>query len=206
MGGSACVAVFLGPGSESSEEQEGCHEYAEEVALAEEEMAPLAFNCPPNRFANAAAQWEPGGISAGTATAAVELRGGDEFKRSGQLLAEAVGAIEGAGGAVGAAPKSMGSSNTWARSAGSGGGALGGAVGVAVGAARVGGGAGVVAGSSGWTHPDTAVVVQGAGGRHGAETGARGCTSTFRFHSTKLDLEAFVNLMASMSLIPGRVI
>ena len=119
MGGSACVAVFLGPGSESSEEQEGCHEYAEEVALAEEEMAPLAFNCPPNRFANAAAQWEPGGISAGTATAAVELRGGDEFKRSGQLLAEAVGAIEGAGGAVGAAPKPMGSSSTWARSAGS---------------------------------------------------------------------------------------
>ena len=52
---------------------------------------------------------------------------------------------------------------------------------------------------------DTAVVV-GAGGRHGAETGARGCTSTFAFHSTKLDLEAFVNLMASMSLIPGRVI
>ena len=51
---------------------------------------------------------------------------------------------------------------------------------------------------------DTAVVV-GAGGRHGAETGARGCTSTFRFHSTKLDLEAFVNLMASMSLIPDRV-
>ena len=36
----------------------------------------------------------------------------------------------------------------------------------------VGGGAGVVAGSSGWTHPDTTVVV-GAGGRHGAEAGTQ---------------------------------
>ncbi len=83
----------------------------EKVALAEEEVALLAFNCPPNRFANAAAQWKPGGIPAGTATAAAELRGGDEIKRSGQLLAEAVSAIEGARSAAGAAPKPIGSSN-----------------------------------------------------------------------------------------------
>ena len=94
----------------------------------------------------------------------VELWGGNEFKCSGQLLAEAVGAIEDAGGAAGAAPKPIGSSNIWARSAGSGSGA-GGALGVAAGAARVGGGAGVAAGSGGWTRPDTAVVV-GAGCRH----------------------------------------
>eukprot|EP00964_Phaeocystis_antarctica_P019260 scaffold10638_cov48-Phaeocystis_antarctica.AAC.1 len=37
VGGGACVAVFPGSGPESSEEQEGWHEYAEEVALAEEE-------------------------------------------------------------------------------------------------------------------------------------------------------------------------
>ena len=172
MGGGACVAVFPGSGPESSEEQEGWHEYAEEVALAEEEtVALLAFNCPPNRSANAAAQWKPGGIPAGTATAAVELRGGDEFKRSGQLLAEAVGAIEGAGGAAGAAPKPIGSSNIWARSAGSGGGAVGGAVGAADGAARVGGGVGV-AGSGGWTRPGTAVAL-GAEGRHSAEAGTQ---------------------------------
>ena len=98
-------------------------------------------------------------------TAAEDLRGGNEFKGPGQLLAEAVGAIEGAGGTAGAAPKAIGSTNIWARSAGSGSGATGGAVGVAVGAARVGGGAGVAARSGGWTRPDTAVVV-GAGGRH----------------------------------------
>ena len=69
MGGGACVAVFPGSGPESSEEQEGWHEYAEEVALAEEEMALLALNCPPNRSANPAAQCKPGGIPAGTATA-----------------------------------------------------------------------------------------------------------------------------------------
>ena len=98
----------------------------------------------------------------------VELWGGNEFKCSGQLLAEAVGAIEDAGGAAGEAPKPIGSSNIWARSAGSGSGATGGALralGVAAGAARVGGGAGVAAGSGGWTRPNTAVVV-GAGGRH----------------------------------------
>ena len=157
------MAVFPGSGPESSEEQEGWHEYAEEVALAEEEMALSTFNRPvPNRSANAAAQWKTGGISA---TAAVELWGGDKFKRSGQLLAEAVGAIEAAGSTAGAAPRAIGSSNIWARSAGSGSGATGGAVGVAVGAARVGGGAGVAARSGGWTRPDTAVVV-GAGGRH----------------------------------------
>ena len=38
VGGSACVAVFPGSGPESSEEQE-------EVALAEEELALLAFPC-----------------------------------------------------------------------------------------------------------------------------------------------------------------
>eukprot|EP00964_Phaeocystis_antarctica_P147943 scaffold114673_cov51-Phaeocystis_antarctica.AAC.2 len=128
-------------------------------------MALLAFNCPPNRSANAAAQWKPGCIPAGTATAAVELRGGDELKRSGRLLAEAVGAIEGTGGAVGAAPKPMGSSYIWARSEGSVGIAVVGAVGAADGQARIGGSAGVVVGSGGWTRPGTAVVV-GAGGRH----------------------------------------
>eukprot|EP00964_Phaeocystis_antarctica_P050221 scaffold29127_cov78-Phaeocystis_antarctica.AAC.2 len=168
VGCGACVAVFPGSGSESSEEQEGWKEYAEEVALAEEEMALLAFNCPPNRFAKAAAQWTP---PAGTVTAAVELLGCDEFKRSGQLLAEAVGATEGARRAAGAAPKPMGSSNVWARSEGSGGGATGGTEGAADGAASVGGGAGV-AGSGGWTRPGTAVVV-GAGGRHAAEVRAQ---------------------------------
>ena len=95
-------------------------------------------------------------------TAAEDLRGGNEFERPGQLLAEAVGAIEGAGGTAGAAPKAIGSTNIWARSAGSGSGATGGAVGAA---ARVGGDAGVVVGSGGWNGPGTAVVV-GAGGRH----------------------------------------
>ena len=132
-------------------------------------MALLTFNRPvPNRSANAAAQWKTGGISA---TAAVELWGGDEFKRSGQLLAEALGATEGAGGAAGAAPRPIGSSNIWARSAGSGGGAVGGAVDAADGAAIVGGGVGV-AGSGGWTRPGTAVVM-GAEVRHGAEAGTQ---------------------------------
>ena len=172
VGGGARVAVFPGSGSESSEEPEGRQEYAEEVALAEEEVTLLAFNCPPNRSANAAAQWKPGGTPAGTSTAVVELRGGDEFKRSGQLLAEAVGAIVGARSAAGAAPRPMGSSNIWARSEGSGGGATGSAAGAADGAARVGGGAGVVTGSGGWTRPGMAVVV-GAGSRHGTEVGAQ---------------------------------
>ena len=104
----------------------------------------------------------------------IELREGDEFKRSGQLPAEAVGAIEGAGGAVGAAPKPMGSSNIWARSEGSVGGAVGDAVGAADGPARVGGSAGVVAGSGGWSRPGTAVVI-GVEGRHAAEVGAQAC-------------------------------
>ena len=172
MGGGACVAAFPGSRPESSEAQEGWHEYVEEVALAEELMALLALDCPPNRFANAAAQsWKPEGIPACTATAAVELWGGDEFKRSAdQLLADAEGAIEGAGpgGAAGAAPKPIGCSNIWARSVGSGGDALGGgAVGTADGAARVVGGVGV-AGSGEWTRPGTAAVL-GAEGRHGAE-------------------------------------
>ena len=68
--------------------------------------------------------------------------------RSGRLLNEAVGAIEGADGAAGAAPRPIGSSTIRVRSEGSGGGATGGAVGAADGAARVGGGAGV-AGSGG---------------------------------------------------------
>eukprot|EP00964_Phaeocystis_antarctica_P075497 scaffold46585_cov60-Phaeocystis_antarctica.AAC.1 len=64
------------------------------------------------------------------------------------------GAVEGAGGAAGAAPRPMGSSNIWARPTGSAGGvascalgavggAAGGATGAPNGAARVGGGAGV---------------------------------------------------------------
>ena len=48
VGGGACMAVFPGSDSESSEEQEGWQEYAEElameVALAEEEIVLLAFN------------------------------------------------------------------------------------------------------------------------------------------------------------------
>ena len=152
VGGGACVAVFPVSGPESSEEQEGWQEYAEEVALAEEELALLAF--PSHRSANTAHR-KPAGVPVGTAIAVAELRAGDEFKRSGQLLDEAVGAsgaIKGACGAVG--------------------GATGGAVGAANGAAaRVGGGAGV-AGSGGWTRASMAVVV-GAGGRHSAEAGAQ---------------------------------
>ena len=142
----------------------------EEVALLEKELAALACGPPPNRSANAVAQRKPTGFATGTATAAVELWGGGAFKRSGQLLDEAVGAIEGAGGAAGAVPRPIGSSTIWARSEGSGG-ATGGAAGAADGAARVGGGAGV-AGSGGWTRLGTAVVV-GAGGRHAAEVGAQ---------------------------------
>ena len=182
VGGSAGVAVgvavLTGSGPESPEEQEGWHEYAKEVALLEEELAPLARAPPPNRSANAAPQRKPADSATSIGTAAVELRGGGAFKRSGRLLDEAVGAIEGAGGTAGAAPGPVGSSNIRARSEGSGSGATGGAVGAvdgAVGAvdgaARVGGGAGV-AGSSGWTRPGTVVVV-GAGGRHGAEAWAQ---------------------------------
>ena len=165
VGGSACVVVFPGSGPESSEEQEGWQEYAEEVALSEEELVGL-LSCgfPPHRPANAA-QRKPAGFAPGTATAAEELRGGGAFKRSGQLLDEAVGAIEGADGAVGATPKPVGSSNIWARSEeGSGGGATANSR-TLDGAARVGGGVGV-AGSGGWTRPGTVV---GAGGRHGGE-------------------------------------
>ena len=71
VGGGAGVAVFPDSDSESSEEQEGWQEYAEEVTLSEEELVLLTFNCPPNRLANAAAQCKPGGIPAGTATAVV---------------------------------------------------------------------------------------------------------------------------------------
>ena len=165
VGGGAGVAVLPGSGPESSEEQEGWQEYAEEVALSEEEVVLLSCAPPPNRSANAAAQRKPAGFAPGTATAAVELRGGGAFKRSGQLLDEAVGAIEGADGAVGATPKPVGSSNIWARSEEvSGGGATANSR-TLDGAARVGGGVGV-AGSGGWTRPGTVV---GAGGRHGAE-------------------------------------
>eukprot|EP00964_Phaeocystis_antarctica_P039344 scaffold22499_cov42-Phaeocystis_antarctica.AAC.1 len=168
--GGAGVAAFPGSGPEPSEEHEGWQEYAEEVALADEELVGL-LSCgfPPHRSANAA-QRKPAGFATGTATATVELQGGGEFKRSGQLLEEAAGAIEDAGGAAGVAPKPVGSSNIWARSQGSGGGAT--AVGAADRAARVGGGAGV-AGSGGWTRPGTAEVEVGAGGRHGAEAGAQ---------------------------------
>ena len=73
---------------------------------------------------------------------------------SSQLFDEKVGAAEATGGVAGATPRPMGSSNIWARSAGSGGGAascavgavggaVGGAAGAPNGAARVGGGAGV---------------------------------------------------------------
>ena len=175
VGGSACVVVFPGSGPESSEEQEGWQEYAEEVALEKEELALLAFPC--HQSANPAHR-TPAGVSAGPATAITGPWGADEIKRPGELLDEAVGAIEGAGGTAGAAPGPVGSSNIRARSEGSGSGATGGAVGAvdgAVGAvdgaARVGGGAGV-AGSSGWTRPGTVVVV-GAGGRHSAEARAQ---------------------------------
>ena len=122
---------------------------------------------------------------------------------SGQLLDEAVGAIEGAGGAAGAAPKPTGSSNIWATSAGSVGGAVGGGAGAApkpffnqfsskvwAGSAGSGGGAtggalgaadGVarvgggagVVESGGWTRPGSGPVVVSAGCRHCAEVGAQ---------------------------------
>ena len=120
----------------------------EEVALSEEELVPLSCDSPPHRSANAAAQRKPAGFATGITTAAVEPRGGGASMRSGRLLNEAVGAIEGADGAAGAAPRPIGSSTIRVRSEGSGGGATGGAVGAADGAARVGGGAGV-AGSGG---------------------------------------------------------
>ena len=75
------------------------------MAHSEEELAVLTCGSPPHRqSAKAAAQPKPTGFATGTATAAVEL------------LDEAVGAIEGAGGAAGAALKPIGSSNIWARS------------------------------------------------------------------------------------------
>eukprot|EP00964_Phaeocystis_antarctica_P042312 scaffold24244_cov63-Phaeocystis_antarctica.AAC.3 len=84
---------------------------------------------------------------------------------------------ERAGGAAGAVPRPVGSSNIWENSessgvgaAGAAGGAAGGAMGGAVGAAD--GAARVVAGSGRLTRPGTAVVV-GAGGRHGAEAGTQ---------------------------------
>ena len=131
-------------------------------SVLEAELALLACGCPPQRMVVpqrptiAGPQWKPTGFFAtGTATAVVQLRGGDELKRSGQLLDEAVGVIEGAGGAAGMVPKpffTQFSSNIWARSTGSGGGATGVAVGEADAAARVGGGAGAgIAGSDGWT-------------------------------------------------------
>ena len=110
VGGGSCVAVFPGSGSESSEEQEGWQEYAEEVALAEEELALLAFLCPCHRSGNTA-QRKGVVVPAGTGTTAVELRGGDEFERSGRLLDEVLGAIEGADGTAGGAPKPIGVSN-----------------------------------------------------------------------------------------------
>ena len=165
-GAAGGVAVFPGSCPESSEEQDEGQDVVE--SMLEEKLAFLVCGCPSRRSANAAPQRKPADSATGIATAAVELRGGGAFKRSGRLLDEAVGAIEGADGAAGAAPKPVGSSNIWARSEGSGGGATGGAVGTVDGAARVGGGAGV-AGSGGWTRPGRAVVEVGAGGRHGAE-------------------------------------
>ena len=165
VGGSACVAVFPSSDSESSEEQEGWQEYTEEVALAEEELALLAFSC--HRPANPAHR-TPAGVPA---TATTGPWGADEIKRPSQLLDEAMGATEPVSGTAGAAPGPVGSSNIWARSEGSGSGATGGAVGAVDGAARVGGGVGV-AGSGGWTRPGTAVVV-GAESRHDTEVGAQ---------------------------------
>ena len=163
VSGSACVAVFPGSGPESSSEEEERQEYAEEVALAEEQLALLAFPC--HRPANPAHR-TPAGVPA---TASTVPRGADETKRPSQLLDGSVGATKPPSGTAGAAPGPVGSSNIWARSEGSGSGATGGAVGAVDGAARVGGGAGE-AGSSGWTRPGKAVMV-GAGGKHGAEAG-----------------------------------
>ena len=170
--------LFPCPKSSEREEQDTVE------SVLEAELALLACDFPPQRMVVpqrptiAGPQWKPTGFFAtGTVTAVVQLRGGDELKRSGQLLDEAVGVIEDAGGAAGAVPKpffNQFSSKMWARSAGSGGGATGGAVGAKDGAARVGGGGAgaAIAGSDGWTRPGTAVVV-GAGGRHGPEMGAQ---------------------------------
>ena len=66
VGGGAGVAVLPGSGPESSEEQEGWQEYAEEVALAVEELALLAFPC--HQSANPAHR-TPAGVSAVPETA-----------------------------------------------------------------------------------------------------------------------------------------
>ena len=132
--GSACLAVFPGSGPESSEEKERWQEYAEEVALAEEELAFLAFPC--HQSANPAHR-TPAGVPAGSATAITGPRGAGEIKFPGQLLDEAVGAAEPASGMAGVAPGPVGSSNIWARSGGSGGGAACSAGSAANGAARV---------------------------------------------------------------------
>eukprot|EP00964_Phaeocystis_antarctica_P095284 scaffold61786_cov54-Phaeocystis_antarctica.AAC.4 len=91
VGGSVCVIVFPGSGPESSEEQEGWQEYAEEVALAEEKLALLAFPC--HQSANPVRR-TPAGVPAGSTTAITGPWGADEIKRSGQLLDEAGGATE----------------------------------------------------------------------------------------------------------------
>ena len=147
-----CVALFSGAGSESSEELEERCEYVKEVALEEDNPARLAFPCPPHRSTNTALQREPVDVLAGTAAPAQMF---DEIERPGKLFDDAVGAAEGVGGTAGAAPKRIGASGIWARSAGSGDGAVGGKVssaedgavggmvGTADGAARVMGGAGV---------------------------------------------------------------
>ena len=159
-GAAGGVAVFPGSCPESSEEQDEGQDVVE--SMLEEKLAFLVCGCPSRRSANAAPERKPAGFATGTATAVLELRGGDEFKRSGQLLDEAVGAIAGAGSVAGTVSKPIGASNIWARSMGSGGGVTGGAV----------GGGADVAGSGGWTRPGTVVVV-GAGGRYGAEAGAQ---------------------------------
>ena len=184
-----CVALFSGAGSESSEELEERWEYVEEVALEEDNPARLAFPCPPHRSTNTALQREPVDVLAGTAAPA---RMFDEIERPGKLFDEAVGAAGGVGGTAGAAPKRIGASGIWARSAGSGDGAVGGKVssaedgavggmvGTADGAARVMGGAGE-AGSGGWTRrlAETATTMTGAavvvliGGELGADTRAQ---------------------------------
>ena len=90
MGGSMCVALFSGAGSGSSEGSEEPWEYVEEVALAEENPARLAFSCPPRRSTNTA-QRKPAGVLAGTAALAQVF---DEIERPGQLFDEAVGAAD----------------------------------------------------------------------------------------------------------------
>ena len=163
-------------------------DYYEEVELAEDDLARLAFLCPPRRSTNTA-QRKPVGVLAGTAALAQMF---DEIERLEQLIDEAVGAVAGVGGTASAAPKRIGASDIWAGSAGSGDGAVGGKansaedgavggmIGTANGAARVMGGAGV-AGSGGWTRrlAETAGTMTGAavvvlaGGEHGADTRAQ---------------------------------